>query len=326
MKKLLFLVLVLATLVLAGCEDGSQKQSEIITASFIGGTQALEISFVEGAPPDEILDANTFPFNVNLELKNVGESDVKANDMKIELSGINPTDFNKQSSDLVKNSLNMDLLAKRKTSEGEILDGGQTYIDFAGLKYMDELPEGGNFPVTLDARLCYKYANRAISKMCVRKDLLRATANSEDGCEVRGDKSVFNSGGPVHITTLKQFPTASDKISFSFTVEKLGDGKIFASDDNAPNCEGDINTENKVFVTVKTGLGGSLTCDGFETASGQPTQTNEGYITLFSGKRMVTCVQTLMETLDFEKVVEFEMDYVYNHKVSKQITVKHPLN
>jgi len=323
MKKILFFVLIVATLILSSCEQSGQTQSEQMTASFIGGTQAIVASFVEGAPPNEVLDGETFPFNVNVELKNMGESDVGADDIKIELSGINPSDFDVQNSDLVKNSLNMDLFARRKSSEGQITDGGQTYVDFTGFNYVNDLPEGGNFPAKMDVNMCYKYSNRAVSRMCVRRDLLRATATTDDGCEVRADKTVFNSGGPVHITSLKQFPTASDKISFTFTVEKLGPGNIFRSTDNSPTCTaGDFNNENKVFVEVITGLDGTLSCDAFETMEGQPTQINSGYVSLYQGKRMITCVQTLTETLDYEKVVEFEMDYVYQQKVSKEVLVK----
>ncbi|MBN2881701.1 hypothetical protein JXM83_06650 [Candidatus Woesearchaeota archaeon] len=324
MKKFALLTTLLALcLFLAGCQQGTETQSEEIAVSFIGGTNALSVDFVEGAPPAEVLDGARFPFNVNLEVKNLGEAEVKSGDIKIELSGINPADFGKQSTDLVKNSVSMDLYPARKTGEGDVLDGAVTYVDFANFNYQDELNGNVNFPIVAD--LCYKYQTRAVTKMCVRKDLLKSTVNGGDGCEVKGTKTVQNSCGPVHITSLSQFPTGSDKISFTLVIEKLGTGDVYKKTDSAPSCEDDIALQNKVYMNIDTGLGGGLSCDAFEDGSGNPTMTSSGYVTLYQGKRTITCVQTLTQTLDFEKVVDITMDYVYHEAKSKSILVKHPL-
>jgi len=125
---------------------------------------------------------------------------------------------------------------------------------------------------------------------------------------------------------LQQFPTGEKRLSFTFVVEKLGSGDLFKSVPNsAPTCSDDIVLKDKVFITINTGLVGTgvvLTCDSFEDVNGNPSNTNSGYVTLYSGKRTVTCAQTLAETLDFEKVVDFTVDFVYQHSITKNILVK----
>ena len=88
-KGVFVLVLALAlSLAVAGCQGGKSATSSSSTP-FIGGSEGLRVSFVENAPPVEVLDnplektkpgdrTQIMKFDVILKLENVGEQDIAA--------------------------------------------------------------------------------------------------------------------------------------------------------------------------------------------------------------------------------------------------------
>ncbi len=59
---------------IAGCDRGRDTPGGAPTTPFLGGSQGLEIGFIDGSPPDEVTD-DDFDFQVIVGLKNLGESE-----------------------------------------------------------------------------------------------------------------------------------------------------------------------------------------------------------------------------------------------------------
>src|SRR3989338_7318957 len=80
-------------LFIAGC-GGGEVTTGAPTTPFLGGPGGLEIGFLEGSPPAEVTDGNTFPFQAIVNLKNVGEQDIEKDKIKVSLIGFLPSQFN----------------------------------------------------------------------------------------------------------------------------------------------------------------------------------------------------------------------------------------
>src|SRR3989344_1440153 len=85
------LVLVLLTILIAGCQ-GTKKEEQSL-GIFIGGLDALDFSFIEGQPPSKVLDSLQEPFFIGLKLQNKGEYEIPANKLIASISGINSDSF-----------------------------------------------------------------------------------------------------------------------------------------------------------------------------------------------------------------------------------------
>ena len=98
----------------------------------------------------------------------------------------------------------------------------------------------------------------------------------------------------------------------------MGTGKVFGQNSE---CEESIINKNKVFLNVATGIEG-LECTGLTEGS-----ATSGYITLYEGKRSVTCSQSVSGASgDFEKVTEITVDFNYAQEILTNVLVKHAVS
>ncbi|HHI04052.1 MAG TPA: hypothetical protein ENL45_00725, partial [Candidatus Woesearchaeota archaeon] len=292
MKNYVNIILILSLLVFAfGCNQETPISKE---SPFIGGTTGLLISYDEGAPPAEVYDGGDFDFEIVVKLKNDGEQSVSKDKVEVSLSGIDPKEFGLSDSDFVKHP-DEDLEGTYKDSEGNKIEGTTTYVVFSGLNHRESLT--GNTPYTIRADVCYNYATNVNSMLCIKKG---QTDKERDICKINEEKAVFNSGGPVQVTSFKEMPKGKNKFNFQFKIEPKGNGGIYKKDSN---CEYTRANENKVFVSVDTGMDG-LSCTGLDG-------TTSGYVTLYGGERMITCTQETETNTDFEKPVNIKLEYDY---------------
>ena len=309
MKRLILIFTISLLLVLAGCE---KEEATSATTPFLGGTTGLLMSFLEDAPPQEVYDGGVFPFDIVIKLNNEGESDVLAQDVQVRISGLNPSDFSKQSSDLVKHP-DEDLKKTYKDSEGNLVEGTITYVSFEGINYKGKISGNLQFPIRAD--VCYKYSTKVISKLCIKKDL---TDTSEDSlCIVPEEKQVFNSRAPLQVTSLKESVRGGELVGFVFKIEHKGNGNIFQQDSICDTTG--ITYENKAWVNVNTGMEGAK-CTGLTGG----TDTS-GYVTVYSGERTITCTQPAASEIDYEKEVEITLTYDYKEDISTQLLLKHTM-
>jgi len=305
MKNYVNIILILALLIFAsGCGDKTTPSKE---SPFIGGTTGLLISYDEGAPPAEVYDGGDFDFEVVVKLKNDGEQSVSKDKVEVSLSGIDPREFGLSDSNFVKHP-DEDLEKTYKDSEGNKIEGTTTWVVFSGLNHRESLI--GNTPYTVRAEVCYNYATDINSMLCIKKGQIDKEG---DICKITEEKAVFNSGGPVQVTSFKETPKGSNKFNFQFTIKPKGNGGIYKKDSN---CEYTRANENKIFVSVDTGMSG-LTCVGLDGGA------TSGYITLYSGERTITCTQDTETNTNFEKPVNIKLEYDYEEDISTQVLVKH---
>ena len=142
-------------------------------------------------------------------------------------------------------------------------------------------------------------------------------------CEITGEKNPVNSGGPVHITSLKENPMGQEKVQITFVIENVKSvpGVIFSKD--AQSCDDSINNPDlhKVWVNVKTEINGAgAECNGLNEGSG----SSQGYVTLYNGEpRTVTCSIDLSHIDSiFEQVYEIELEYRYLQHIERPLEIR----
>jgi len=299
----------LLALLILSCSQQEKKTVSLDNNPFNGGTQGLAFSFQE--LPKEVFDGANAPFDVTLKLENKGETLVQKDNAHVKLSGINPTEFSKTETDLIK-SASDDVIELRKDPQGNIILGQQTSITFSNLNHKDKII-GAQAQFPLRADLCYLYRTSAVSKLCVRQNLL--TPPTGGICEINADKQLYNSGAPVQFTNFKENTRAKDKIGFVFDIQNIGGGNTFER--NTICSRSDRKTQDHIYVIVNTALSG-LQCTGLDSTS----KGAEGYITLYSGSKTISCTQQISTSSDFEQLVNLEAHYDYEQSIQDSILVK----
>jgi hypothetical protein len=320
MKTKALTIGILMLMLLAGCGNKGSTGTGSSTA-FIGGTEGLIITFQEQNPPAEVTD-DGFPFFAIIRLENKGEHQVLANEVRVDLEGILPSDFGVAEDEIRGKQPLSTLEPKRRDPNGNMRDGSIESITFPS-EDKSFVPKRftGNVQVNFQANVCYKYATYANGKICVLKDLINR--NPKALCDPNTGKASASSSSPIQITGFREAVTGRDKVSFSFDVVHSGAGNIYKVDDGRPAADcprgtGSLPLENLVLVTVSAeGLNG-ITCD-------LSNQGVKGYVRLDAGKRTVTCNVDLtnQHNIDYEKVIDIKAEFNYRDVKDKSVLVKH---
>ena len=308
MRNAIVAVMILIV-VLAGCAGGKKGQKVELTAPFVGGTTGIAADFIDARK--EVFDGGRDPFDVVVKLENKGESTVPPNRVRVKLSGINPSEFSKLEEDLMK-SPGDELTSVRKDPQGNALPGAQATVEFTGLNHFSQIT-GAQVAFPLRADVCYTYTTNAVSKLCVRENIMNPAP--EGICEINSDKEIFNSGAPVQVGAVKETAFGKDKLSFSFEISNAGTGDIF---ERGSVCDrGTRSKSGRAYVVVDTGIPG-VSCSGLQTSGTKA----EGFTTLYDGKKLVTCTQTVTTRTDFEQQIDIAVIYDYEEFKQTTLTVK----
>lgn len=325
----------------AACDGGGDISTGAPTTPFLGGSGGLEIKFLEGSPPAEVTDGNSFPFNAIVSIKNVGEFDLNKRDVNVSLIGISPSDFDVASDNIVGKIPEDDPVGRQRDSEGNIIEPIDTFVEFPQEVEGDGKTEfnfkgdvTGNTIFVFRADVCYKYSTQVLSEICVLENQIDVADDAV--CTPSESKSVFSSSSPIGVTSFRQNVVGKNKLQFSFDIVHSGSGNVFRSDASTPHpdCPKDPTTrrrnENKVNVTVDTGLTdvtapNKLNCVGLTTgSSGAELSIANGDVILVNGKRTITCTQGLeVPRSDFKKNVDINLIFNYLDNVDKEVLVKH---
>ena len=341
MQKGVLILLLAMAIVIAGCQGGDKTKTSSSSTPFIGGSEGLRVSFVENAPPAEVLDnpkptdttkSQVQKFDVILKFDNAGEQDIAANGAKVTIGGIFPADFGvpglttRTPATLQNVLFGKKLDGVKKDPEGSKIQGGTEEMPLYDLGYVKQLEGNSEFPIQAD--ICYKYTTKAVGDFCMRADLTRTQGGV---CQAKGTKPVFSSGGPVQVTSVDESVGGRGKVLLKFTVKAGSSGSFFKPDDastaDAPNCaRGDFSKENFVKVTVNSGITSTapktgLTCSG--SKGGDPlrgTQILE--VRLNNGEGSITCIQ---DNVNVDAIQKANLQVEYNHLItaSTKVLVKH---
>ncbi|GEM_PF-3084695 len=249
----IFLLMAISVAVSA-CTSGDESTEE----SFFGGKEGIKLSFLPNTPPSEVTDFGDgvgFPFQAVVTVENVGEQNLKKDELDIEITGFFPTDFAITETEQLKDS-NDALRGVDKDPDGKRVNGGiQQFIfpvqdkgDAEAFKYMQKLKGNQQFPFKAEA--CYKYKTTAVSQLCLQESF---TDNLNQVCNPKGPRVVSNSGAPVHVTSITESVGGTNKIILNFEIKKVGLDDVFKLDDTN-KCSTDFTHRNRVKVTVNTGL------------------------------------------------------------------------
>jgi hypothetical protein len=311
MKKVVWILVIALSVFIAGCSGGGDDGTSSSSTPFIGGSQGIEINFLEGAPPSEILDDKQVDFDIVLNVENVGEQDIALKGLITTIAGIFPGDFgdvrlSKDNDDEVGSFQGV-----KKDLDGDKIPGGIGQIEFKGLEYQDKLQGNAEFPIQAD--VCYKYTTKAVGDFCMRNDVLKAASSGV--CNVKGSKPIFSSGAPIHVVSLDESAAGRNKVILKFNIKTVGGGAFYKPDtksDGGPKCQrGDFGTENRIKVKIDTGVVG-LKCSGFRTSDDKKSATDDN-VRLSDGSALVTCTQS---GVDVDAVKKVNVFLEYNHLVS----------
>ena len=318
MKKILLILFMVFLLALSGCNDKGGEKTTKASSQFVGGKEGLQIDFVGGTPPAEVLDQDQ-TFGASIKLTNVGEYDVPATKAKVTLSGFASGDFGVSEGALVQ-EIQEEMMGASRDATGSQINGAILTLDFPadGSAFAHQKAIAGSVTYNIKADVCYEYASYANSKLCILKDILGSKGKTDNLCEINGIKPVDSSGAPVQITNFRESVASSNKISFVFTVEHNAKGSVY---EKGTDCEEDFNKRNKVVVNVDTGISGTLSCSGLQGAG--TSSPIKGTATLLNNKREIRCTQTIDNPSDYEKLIELSLEYDYRNTVSTKVTVKH---
>lgn len=321
-------LLICIVLLLSACKTKGAATGGAPRTPFIGGTAGISMNFEKDSPPPEVTDDESFAFKTIVRLKNEGEHKVEKSDIRVNLIGFDPNDFGKSFSDLRDAQPEDTLDAKRKDSEGNIVEGSTTFVLFPkGNDNFIPAKFSGNTEFTFRAEACYNYETLANTKICVLRDMINVRDKSL--CKPNGARTLYSSAAPVQVSGFRQAVVGKDKLSFSFDVSVSGNVEIF-SDRNRPSsfdaaCPKDPRqrreAENRVTVEITEipvdPVVSNLKCGGLDSG-------HKGEVILVSGRRTITCtVDLVSDRVDLEKVLGIKVTYnVLDNKETK-VLVKH---
>ncbi len=308
MKKTILITMVILAIFLAGCDKEAGPLTPGV-APFIGGTEGVSIEFVENAPPAEVWDGGDFEFSITTKLTNNGEYYVPKDKVFVEITGIQPEEFDRTSADMTTGP-DEDLIELR-AEDGTLIESPPVFVEFLGFNHREMIP-GSALTFPIRAEVCYEYGTTSNVLLCIRKNPL----NPEKGgiCEINEDKEVFNSGAPMHVTSFRESARARNKVGFVFTVAHVGSGKVFELGQSCDETTTRFN--DKIHIKVDTGMSG-LTCSGL---SGGDT---EGDIILYGGSKPITCTQEIASPGDYTIPATIELTYDYEEITETSLIVKH---
>ncbi|PIU30208.1 hypothetical protein COT07_01925 [Candidatus Woesearchaeota archaeon CG07_land_8_20_14_0_80_44_23] len=304
-KKILMAILLIGIALTFGCNTSNTNKR----STFVGGTNGILINFEENAPPNQVYDSGSNPFDVVVMLTNDGEYTVPKDKVTVSIIGIDPAAFGQSPAALSKHPTD-DLQGVTKDASNNKQPSIPVAVEFNNFNYLGKVL--GDLQYNIIAQVCYNYQTNANVMLCIKSNLMDTKSTV---CNLNEKKTVENSGAPVQITLFTQSVGGKDKIGFQFTIEQKGNGNIFMS---GLSCADTFANRDKVYVTVDTGLPG-LKCTGFTSGN-----DNSGFMTLYQGKRTINCVQQIDTSVDskYEKAVTITANYDYLEMKSQPIVVK----
>ncbi len=323
MNKFFIFFLITIAFIVSGCTGGGSGGSGSYNLdSFNGGESALTIEFSENAPPETVRDQGQQPFIVRLSIKNEGEHDIKEGTGHVKLRGFDPETLGLTETSKPLPNIN----GIKKQRNGDVIPGGQAQIIFNDLKYMDSVV-ASSIPLNIYANICYPYQTRAVAIVCVNGNTNPSLDENVEICQLDKINEYSNSGAPVQIENVKQYPYGQSSIQLQFDIVHYPtseDANIYQSgsvDSNcnvngfAPSSSEAFNLKDRVKYTVETGLDG-LDCES--------TGTNSNTVTLIEGGSYpVTCIQDTSGEDEYEKPITFFLDYDYYDRNKVTVNVEH---
>ena len=322
-KSILFMIfLVSIMLFLTGC---SQLQSHSQTTNYFTGTSALEVEFLDQAPPQEVYEGSEFDVQLvvankgafSLEMQEDGYEYEARLDLKYDTSKVSSLTENYLGQGLYSNPDTIQLYGKSYYFP----EGEDAYIALERFK-AKEVP--GNFErntVSFHASLCYPYQTFFSDHLCIDTDP-ENLGRQEQICETQDQTYSGGQGAPIAVTAIESIMVprgAYVQPQFVVHLKHLGDGSfanfILEQDDQGRQGCGDITYEDNNIINFVAKLGNdTLSC------TPSPVYFDK------NGEAKVQCLldaQNILATAsNYETTFYVELSYLYSEKFTKQIDIK----
>jgi len=309
------ILIVAFSIFLSGAQGCQSSGTTTTSTGYIGGTDGLSMAFLNTEPPERVLDNNNELFYVSIELENLGEYDIKEEEVLTTLAGVNKDAF--QIKDLTK--INKNPIEGKKKEGGNVLKGEKGEITYEA-KYKEDL--SADTPFTIGANVCYRYQTKSIVNLCLKKDVTERTT-VEESCLITESKSISNWGSPVQVTAISEDTAGTNRAKVTFTIINKNKGEVFeqtafSASKECSKTNEEKDKENKVNVKIKSAEKNLV----FECAKLEGK--DEGIVRLVDGLTTVTChISTAdLQNTAFESPIEITLDYMYKDSISKNIVVE----
>lgn len=224
MNKKWFVLLLIITVVLAGCGKKEKAPTTKEASPYMGGAKGLVAEFLEmgiyndESKMNEIFEGESFP--IEIILRNKGEEDLKPGDVTVKIKGISLSDF----SGIVSGGVLQNVGMVEKISDVNEL-GGEETLDFTpgteDAKYLVSLA-GSSYDVDVFAEVVYNYkTHSSVPKVCFKEDFTDPSI-----CEIDEVKDVFSSGAPIQVKSAEEKRAGTGKIAIEFKIENVGGGDV----------------------------------------------------------------------------------------------------
>ncbi len=299
-QKLTIATLFVTIILFSGCVSETQ---DLEVGAFVGGSEGLSVYFKAGSPPNEIFETAEFPIILNIE--NKGETDItqdKPATIYIEGIDVSETGFDIVDINDAPITDAPNKIYKLKGIEkigNQIIPGEKTELIFKSKGFKGSL--SGDYKPTIIGRICYPYETKAITRACVKQNLLNQGFKNK--CEVTGVKETYVSGAPIQITHVEQIPLSKTKYGFFIQLENQGSGTPYLP---GTDCSGDNNIIKIKDIELE-GKKGSCTID-------------ELYFE--DNKAKVLCeVDLTQEVTEYKGFLKINLEYEYSQSTSREFTV-----
>lgn len=318
-KSATILGIFLIGILLTACSNGDNGSGD--ATGFLGGTQGVQLSFGENAPPSAIADGGQQPFPVIVKAQNLGEEPVSADNATITLEGFSFDAFNISQDNLTKRPAE-NIQANRQTPDGEPIDAAPVFTEFPTFNYVDDTQTGRE--QAMIASMCYEYASTTATELCIKDDLYLADSSSP--CEVSAARDSSSSGAPVQITGVEQDVESSDTTGLTFTVKNQGSGDVYQSGTTCTPTQGQ-RVEGDVIVSFSD-LDGvtEVNCRSAQRINDRSFELRLTQEDLRQGDTF-RCAMTIPaeNRNNREEPFSVELEYLYETTTSKTVTVRNTI-
>jgi len=300
-KRYLLVVLVLLVVFISGCND-----DPVSIGAFVGGSDGVDISFVEGAPLSEFTQGQEIP--VSVLLKNNGEDDIAENLAEVQLYGL---PFDEYGLDDNYKKVEGQLRGIKKDF---LEEGGEQVISMGTLKYNREV--SGFTDKQLFARVCYPYKTKAVVTSCATSkniDIVEETSV----CDVEGEKIISGgvSSGPIQVTSFTEQLSGSSSVSFKLVIANSGIGDVYAFDSVCSSLSDPVTLAAKKEMVKLTVSPSDINCN---FVSGE---SNVGFVKVGIEPKNVICTMNIDGSSSYERDIDIELDYKYVEDISVNIKI-----
>ena len=313
MKKAMVISFLLVLLVVIGCQPGSLPgRGKEPVVGYKTGSQGVRVNFMPNYPRPRMFADE--PFDVLLELRNMGAYPVGYTGDKIYLSGFDPTIIQGIS------SLGFQIPAGFEGITQFNPEGGYDTLQIQGTVSLMKMQNIDHYPATVLATACYGYKTLASGNICLDPDPF-STSSERKVCTPSAI-SFGTQGAPIAISSVDVEATRGSTL-FKISIDNVGGGTVFDYGvDNLARCN-PYHSSGLGFREVdKVRLSKVEIAGKVITTSCKPFDQTTGAINLINGHTTIFCrIDGIGSGPAYTTPLTVELDYGYRSTVSTSIDI-----